>query len=108
MWQIGEMRGWPAPPGRDGESAPRTRTEEGREYGRSLIHLLNWSEHYFGEALALRKFRFHVRTTHVWLQFGQALYSAVCSAKTVDDTRQVIFRFFESPQEMNQRTELRQ
>lgn len=108
IWQVGETMGFAPPPDRQGEQAPRTPLQEGREYGRSLVQLLDLSEHYFGESLALRKFRFHVRTTHVWLLFGQALLSQVSSAKTVAETRAALFKFFEAPQEMAARSELRQ
>jgi tRNA-dihydrouridine synthase B len=108
LWQVGERLGFSAPPARSGERAPQTREEEGREYGRSLVQLLDSSFEYFGESLALRKFRFHVRTTQVWLLFGMALHSKVNSAKTVAETRDAVLRFFEDPQEMVPRTELRQ
>jgi tRNA-dihydrouridine synthase B len=108
LWQVGERLGFAPPAGRSGERAPATREEEGREYGRSLVQLLDLSLEYFGESLALRKFRFHVRTTQVWLLFGMALHSQVNSAKTVAETRECLLRFFETDHEMVPRTELRQ
>ncbi len=108
LWQVGERLGFSAPVGRENQKAPQTREEEGREYGRSLIQLLDLSAEYFGEDLALRKFRFHVRTTQVWLMFGMALYSLVNSTKTVASTREALLQFFENPHELVPRTELRQ
>lgn len=108
FWQLGERLGFAPPPGRANETVPSTPLEEGREYGRSLVSLLNKCEEHFGENLALRKFRFHVRTTHVWLQFGHALHAKVTSATTVAATRKTLYDFFEGPQEMVPRTDLRQ
>lgn len=108
LWQLGETLGFPPPPGKEGLRAPRTRLEEGREYGRSLLTLLRLCQTYFGDDLALRKFRFHLRTTNVWLMFGQALWSAVNGAKTVEETAAALMLFFEGPVEMVPTTELRQ
>ena len=108
LWQVGTRMGFAPPVGRETEIVPLSREEEGAEYGRSLLRLLDLSTEYFGEDLALRKFRFHVRTTQVWLMFGMALHSAVNSAKTVIETREAVKKFFESPQEFVPRTELRQ
>lgn len=108
LWQVGETLGFAPPPGYEGQKAPRTREEEGQEYGRALCKLLAISHQYFGEDLAIRKFRFHVRTTEVWLLFGQALFSAVNRAKTVAEIDLALEAFFSSPVEMLPRTDLRQ
>jgi tRNA-dihydrouridine synthase B len=108
MWQVGESLGFAPPVGKEGQKAPRTREEEGHEYGKSLLALLTEMEKYFGENLTLRKFRFHVRTTHVWLLFGHLLYSKITSATSVLETRQVVEDFFSKPVEMLPKTDLRQ
>jgi tRNA-dihydrouridine synthase len=108
LWQVGETMGFGPPPGRGAERAPRTRLEEGQEYGRSLRELLRISKLYFGEDLAMRKFRFHVRTTEVWLLFGQALVSVVNKAKTVEEIESALVQFFAQDIEMLPRTDLRQ
>jgi tRNA-dihydrouridine synthase len=107
LWQIGERLGWAAPSGRTGP-APRTALDEGQEYGRSLQLLLKSNSEFFSEALALRKFRFHVRITSVWLPFGQILYGAVCKAQTVPETEAALQKFFDQEIEMSEKTELRQ
>lgn len=108
MWQMGEELGMAPPPGREGQKAPRTPEEEGAEYGRCLLQLIKISREYFGESLALRKVRFHVRTTGVWLAFGNALYGVSTKAKTTEEMEELVTKFFEAPQEMSLRTELRQ
>jgi tRNA-dihydrouridine synthase len=108
MWQVGERMGLPAPYGREGERAPQTPEEEGAEYGRSLRQLLMILLETHGESLALRKFRFHVRMTSVWLDFGHALYSAVMTAKTGDSVQQAMADFFKSDITMTPRTALRE
>ncbi len=108
LWQLGEQWGWPAPSGREGEFAPRSPEEEGREFGRALLRLVDFMEQYFQEPLGLRKLKFFVRTSGCWLMFGQQLYSLVSLAQTYEQARENISRFFSQPQAMCSQTELRQ
>lgn len=108
LWQLGEELGFAPPPGREGQKAPRTPEEEGAEYGRCLIKLIRSSRQYFGEDLAMRKVRFYVRTTSVWLAFGNALTGVCAKARTIDEMLEGVERFFAGPHEMSPRTELRQ
>lgn len=108
LWQLGERLGFQPPAGQEGQRAPQGPVEEGAEYGRSLLRLIELSGHYFREDLALRKIRFHVRTTHVWLDFGQALVGICAKAKTLSELETLVRKFFEAPIEMCAATELRQ
>lgn len=109
MWQLGERLGFSAPMSRsENERAPRTASEEGAEYGKVLLRLIYYMRQYFTEDLALRKLRFYVRTTSVWLLFGQSVYSLVTKAKNLDEAEILIQDFFSQPVEMCARTELRQ
>lgn len=108
MWQFGEMLGFAAPPGREGQRAPQGPREEGAEYGRALLQLIEYCGHYFGEDLALRKIRFYVRTTEVWLDFGQSLVGLCAKAKNLQELQVLVKEFFEAPIEMCARTDLRQ
>lgn len=108
LWQMGEALGMKAPIGREGLKAPRTSEEEGAEYGRCLLRLIQHSRRYFSEDLAMRKVRFYVRTTHVWLFFGQALVSVCAKAKSLQEMEDNVEKFFRVPVEMSTHTELRQ
>lgn len=108
MWQFGEDLGFAPPPGKENQKAPRTPEEEGAEYGKCLIKLIELSRQYFGEDLAMRKVRFYVRTTSVWLLFGQSLVSVTAKSQNTDEMLEKVRKFFEGPVEMSQRTELRQ
>jgi tRNA-dihydrouridine synthase len=112
LWQIGELMGMAAPIGREGERAPSHPLEEGAEYGRSLLRLMDHLEFYFSqkfsENLALRKFRFHIKTGAVWLPFGHTLVSLSTKHKTFADIRTALQDFFSQPIEMSERTDLRQ
>ncbi len=113
LWQVGERLGFDAPSGREGHRAPATAAEEGAEYGRSLKRLLGLTEEVFGRApfsmdLGLRKFRFHVRTSSPWLQFGHDLYARTTKAKTFSEVGHALDEFFGREQLMTGRTELRQ
>lgn len=107
LWQVGEALDFPPPPGRTGR-APRTREEEGAEYGRALMRLADLMSEHFREDLALRKFRFFVRTGGPWLMFGHDLYAKSTKAKTMLEVKAALVQFFAAPQPMTPRTELRQ
>jgi tRNA-dihydrouridine synthase len=106
MWQVGESLGWAPPLGRTGP-APRTPEEEGAEFGRALLSLIGHCRTYFTEEMALRKVRFHLRTTSPWLTFGHTLSSISTKAKTFEEMIPMIDAFFSLPQTMVERTELR-
>lgn len=108
LWQFGELLGFPPPRGRECERAPQGPLEEGAEYGRALLALIGHCAQYFPEPLALRKIRFHVRTTEVWLDFGQSLVGICAKAKSLQDLQALVTEFFAAPIEMCARTELRQ
>ncbi len=107
FWQLGEKLGFPPPPGRSGK-APQTPREEGAEYGRSLLRLIELMAEVFPGPLAYRKFNFHVKTSAVWLPFGHALHGKVSGAKNLEGAKKVIEAFFKSPHEMSSKTFLRQ
>lgn len=108
MWQLGESLGFAAPEGKEGQKAPRGPLEEGAEYGKALLRLIEYCGQYFSEGLALRKIRFHVRTTSVWLDFGQSLIGVCAKAQSLSELQTRVKNFFEAPIEMCSRTELRQ
>ena len=108
LWQVAERMGWPAPLGREGERAPQTDIEEGREFGRALARLAMEMRTHFSEELGLRKFRFYVRTASPWLFFGHDLYARSTKAKTWVELDQQLATFFATDQAMVPRTELRQ
>lgn len=108
MWQFGELLGFAPPPGREGQKAPQGPLEEGAEYGRALLRLIEYCGQYFREDLALRKIRFYVRTTEVWLDFGQSLVGVCAKAKNLQELQAGVGGFFQQPIEMCSRTELRQ
>ena len=57
----------------------------------------------------MRKLRFHIKTTSVWLNFGHALYALTTQVQTVNEAKMVIQEFFNEHQlEMYARTDLRE
>lgn len=107
FWQLGEALGWETPENQNG-NAPSTAEEEGREYGKSLLRLLELMEEDLPEPLAIRKFQIHVKTGAVWLPFGHDLYSKMTKAKSFEQARSTVEKFFSVPHKMYQKTELRQ
>lgn len=108
LWQLGEELGFAPPVGKAGQKAPRTSEEEGAEYGYFLLKLMERCRHYFGEDLAMRKVRFYVRTTSVWLPFGNTLVGVCAKARNIEEMREGVQKFFSVPVDMSLRTELRQ
>lgn len=108
FWQVGELLGFPPPPGREGERAPRTPAEEGQEASRALKHFASLMEEHYPGDLGMRKFRFFLRTSAPWLHFGHDLYARSTKAKSFAELGTALELFFQQEQEMTARTELRQ
>lgn len=114
MWQLMEDLDIERPLHLQGLKAPRTETEEGAEYGKCLLRLIDYAEEFFcagaglPDSLALRKVQFHIRTTHVWLLFGHSLMALSTRAKNLKELRELVQIFFSQEQVMNCKTELRQ
>jgi hypothetical protein len=121
LWQVGEFFGMKAPQNKlinDRKRAPKTKEEEGAEYGKCLLLMIDLAEKYFDSNpvgshlvsanLAMRKLAFYVRITSPWLEFGHTLVSLVSKSKNTQELRQRISHFFSMPQSMNPKTELKQ
>ncbi len=76
FWQIAEDLGVNASPrGREGEKAPRTPEEEGREFVRAMIkHLEYLRELFFEEDFIQERIAFHAAMANPWLDFGHAFW----------------------------------
>ncbi len=105
LWQWGQAKGFLNPIGK--EICPMSPIEEGREYGISMLRLLDLLEMYFGTMEAVKKFRFHIRMSHMWLDFGHSLISIVGRSQDINVIRKDWIEFFEKPQRMNPKTLLR-
>ena len=108
MWQIGERLGFAPPAAREGERAPATQLEEGAEYERALLFMIDVLERHFAWEGLSKRVRFHVRMTAGWLEWGQALFAAVSKAKDVSQLRAAVRSCFLGPHRMSPRTALRE
>jgi tRNA-dihydrouridine synthase B len=113
LWQVGHKLGWQSPAGRQSETLPWTPEEEGHAYGQMLLLWLDFAEKYLShlgnQDLILRKFRFFLRTNHVWLPFGHSLVGLSTKAKSLDELKDELEKFFQKyPMEMSSITDLRQ
>ncbi len=106
FWQLGESLGWPPPPGREGERAPRTPEEEGRECRRAHLLFLDLLEKWFVPAEGIRRLRFFVAWSHKWLPFGHHLWAATTRVDDYPAARAAVRRFFETPHILTPRTTL--
>lgn len=115
LWQVGKKLGWPDPPSREGQRPPETPEEEGAEFGRMALLMIDRLKHYhpprekahWSDELLLRKARFFLKNAAPWLMFGHELEARVSKAKDLAEARVIIEKFFESSQAMSSRTNLR-
>ncbi|MBX9767352.1 MAG: tRNA-dihydrouridine synthase family protein [Bdellovibrionales bacterium] len=122
MWQVGEKLGMPAPvfgeqsPFLSTEAplvpagsrrAPITPEDEGQEFLRAMQLYLHLIAKYFDESQGLRKFRFWLRMTSPWIDFGTYIMGQVSGAPTIADTFKVVERLQSLEVKMSPRTELR-
>jgi tRNA-dihydrouridine synthase len=106
FWQIGEELGFLPPAGREGEQAPRTPEEEGREYGRALRFFVDRLEAWFTPEESMRRLRFFVAWGHRWLPFGHHLWAQMTKARDLPQSRAALDGFFQHPHAMLPRTGL--
>jgi len=106
FWQVGESLGLPPPPGREGERAPRTPAEEGREYCRALNHFCDELEGRFLPEQQLPRLRLFLAWGHKWLFFGHYLSTRVNRCTDLPAARIVIDTFFAESKTMQPRTSL--
>jgi tRNA-dihydrouridine synthase len=103
MSQVAARLGYPV------SNCPETPEEEAREYLKCSIFLLKLLAEDLSELLAIRKFRFHIKTTHVWLDFGHRLYADITKAVSVTETLNVLHYYLDHVSlRMSAKTELRQ
>jgi tRNA-dihydrouridine synthase B len=106
IWQVAERLGLSSPLlGRF--KAPQTPAEEGHEYGQALLFLIDELRQHFKEDLGVRKLKFYIRHTHMWLTFGHTLDKNISKAMTYNDGQKIIEDFFTRPQLMMKKTNLR-
>jgi tRNA-dihydrouridine synthase B len=107
LWQVGKKMGFENPAGFDGEP-PSTPFEEGAAYGQALHFFIESLREYFNEEDAMKRLKFHVRVSMVWLEFGQTLWAGIAKCKTLDQAILANGQFFSVPQRMTGKTQLRE
>lgn len=106
FWQVGESLGLPPPAGRDGERAPRTPDEEGREYCRALNDFCDELQRHFLPEEQLPRLRLFLAWGHKWLFFGHYLCTRVNRCTDLPAARRVIDTFFSESKTLQPRTSL--
>lgn len=106
FWQVGEAWGWPPPAGREGESAPQTPEEEGREYYRALLFFCDQLEYHFAADEQMPRLKLFLAWGHKWLFFGHYLHVQINRCDHLSAARQEIHDFFSAPKTMTRRTML--
>jgi nifR3 family TIM-barrel protein len=104
FWQVGEALGLPPPAGREGERAPRTPEEEGRECFRALMRFCDELEAWFPPEEQLSRLRLFLAWGHKWLFFGHYLSTRVNRCPDLPSARDFIAGFFRDPKPMQPRT----
>jgi tRNA-dihydrouridine synthase B len=106
FWQVGEALGWPPPPGREGENAPRTPEEEGREYQRTLAYFCDRLESHFSSAEQMPRLKLFLAWGNKWVFFGHYLWKQVNRCSDLPSARAAINEFFNFPATLQPRTNL--
>lgn len=101
--QVGERLGFSS-----ALELPRDAETEGAEYGRNCLWMLDALEKYFSFEGGAKRFRFYLRMTTPWLEFGHALFALCSKGESYADLRAAVLKFFSSPQTMSQKTQLRE
>ena len=95
LWQIAERLGIEVTPaGREGERAPSTPHEEGKEYFRAVIRFIDLLEAYYQETpFALRKLRFFISNGQHWFAFGHHFWKTTMKGQTLAEVRQIVLDY---------------
>lgn len=103
LWQVLEDLGCVETPlGYEGQRAPRTPEEEGREFGVAALRFIALLKRSFSaEDFICERFQFWAATASRWLPFGHSFWKTSTKAKTVAQLESAMGEFVErSPQEM--------
>jgi tRNA-dihydrouridine synthase B len=107
MWQVGERLGMKNPINKSGR-APQDGYEEGEEFRNVCYRFVQiMREQCLNERIGIRKIKFFITNAHPWLEFGHTLFAWTVKATTYDEMQEALERFFQTPQKVYQRTELR-
>jgi tRNA-dihydrouridine synthase B len=108
LWQVGQKLGFAPPAAFAGRSVPTTPEEEGAEFGLAALYFLECLERFFPFEGGFTRFRFYLRMTTGWLEFGHHLFATCTKAKSYSELREAVEKFFAVEQRMNSRTALRE
>ncbi len=104
LWQIGEELGFKPPKDFQGKEAPSTRQEEGEAFKEHLLFMIPLLFKHYDEVEALKKFRFYLRISHPWLEFGHQLIRLAAKCFSEEDCFSMVENFFSGPQRMSKTT----
>ena len=95
LWQISELLGNKETPlGFERLKAPQSPEEEGAEYVRACLKLIQiFCDYFQDEEYILEKFRFFTATGARWFQFGHHFWRLSMRSRTVAELRERIFEF---------------
>lgn len=108
LWQVGERLGFKTPRGKENQKAPVTPDEEAKEGHKYLLNVIkNFREiaWLYPEEKGLVKFRFLLRMTQGWYDFGHELWAISTRVQNFDQLEEGINQFFLSPQRMSSVTQ---
>lgn len=107
LWQVGRRLGLENPPGLVGDP-PIDPHSEGAEYGQALRVLIEILSTHFSAVEGMKRLKFHVRVSQVWLEFGHSLWASISKCQTYEEAHVAIDKFFSIPQRLFAKTQLRE
>lgn len=90
-WLIASVAGYH-------DRVPKSAEEESAYYGRFLNRVLELMREHYEEVDGMKKLRFLVYHSSVWLEFGHTLYAKIKNAPHYEAAKAVLENFFERPQ----------
>lgn len=96
FWQLGEALGFDPPAGKEHLHAPQTPEEEAKEYGKVIESFIDKCFHFFDQDYATRKFKFYLKVSSPWLNFGQSLIKKINKGQSKEHYSEITQEFFHS------------
>lgn len=78
-------------------SLPESLEEEAYIYGEALKFFINESQKYFSEDQGLKRWRFFVKVSHPWLNFGHSLFAKSHKVSSYEQALEMLNTFFKAP-----------
>ena len=92
LWQIGEQLGLSPPEGKKGP-APKSPSEEAKEYFMATQKFIRYCYQYFEGSRAKRRVRFFLRMTSMWINYGHSVEKKLAQVENYQQQLELLEQF---------------